>query len=172
MLIDAADRQPKPADGADTPDRQADLVHRALEKHDLPWLRGDSSVAPPILALIRSCCHLTPAIRPSMAFVARSLWLLLSGGNVLIATPEQDRKETKARVHDILKLAEKNVEDQHQTLCVEMQDAEFLQSLADDGDPVASALLGSSIWMGLIDYGVASDGDPISLEPADISLGG
>lgn len=90
----------------------------------------------------------------------------------MIATPEQDREETKSRVYNILKLAEKKVEDQHQTLRVQMQDAEVLRSLADDGDPVASALLGSSIWMGLIDYGVAGDGDSISLNPTDISLGG
>jgi hypothetical protein len=107
-----------------------------------------------------------------MAFVARSLWLLLSGGSVLIATPKQDREETKSRVHSILELAEKKVGDQHQTLRVQMQDAEVLRSLADDGDPVASALLGAAIWMGLIDYGVDGDGGSISLNPTDISLGG
>ncbi|KAK3391180.1 kinase-like domain-containing protein [Podospora didyma] len=171
VLVDAADRQPQPADGADTPERQADSVHRALDRRDLPWLREDTSVAPPILALIRGCCHLAPAIRPSMAFVARSLWLLLSGGSVLIVTPEQDREETKSRVHSILELAEKKAGDQHQTLRVQMQDAEVLRSLADDGDPVASALLGAAIWMDLTDYGVDGDGDSISLNPTDISLG-
>jgi hypothetical protein len=106
-----------------------------------------------------------------MAFVARSLWLLLSGDGVLITIPEQDREETKSRVHDVLNGAENKDGDEHQNTRVQMQDAEIIRSLADGGDPVASALLGAAIWRDLIDCNVDEDGDFISLKSTDISLG-
>ncbi|KAG8415315.1 hypothetical protein J3458_009173 [Metarhizium acridum] len=92
-----------------------------------------------------------------MAFVARSLWLLLSFDGAFVATPERDREETKSRVHNILKPAENRDGAQHQAARAQEQDAEGLRNLADSGDPVASALLGATIRRGLIGHEV--DGD-------------
>jgi hypothetical protein len=154
----------------DTSAQQAHEIQHALKLGDVPWCLKDTSLPPPLASLIRSCCNTNPSIRPSMAFVAQSILHLFTGDGILIDSPEQDPGEARSRVQQVLELAE-TANDQDNTVLVEASDAIFLRSLSEDGDPVASALLGAAIWRDLVAYDFESDSSFISLTPEYQSLG-
>ncbi len=164
VLIDATERQGESVSGADGAGQQAKSIFLALKQRAVPWLSQDTSIASPIASLIRSCCHPMPAVRPPMAFVAHSLLLLLSGDSISTVAPDQDPEETKLRVHDV-------VSPVGNTTRVHVRDAEVLQRLADDGDPTASAFLGTAIWQDAVDYDLGGDGNFISVTAKDVLLG-
>ena len=87
---------------------------------------------------------------------------------------QQATGELKRRVKSALDLAQKKIKDKsgenEGSPTVSREDEEVLRTLAYHGDPVGAALLGSSIWRGLIE--VEDDEGPfVSLQTEDLALG-
>jgi len=113
-------------------------------------------------------------LRPSAAFVAQSLFMILVQHPQVAELEQQATGELKRRVKSALDLAQKKIKDKsgenEGSPTVSREDEEVLRSLAYHGDPVGAALLGSSIWRGLIE--VEDDEGPfVSLQTEDLALG-
>jgi hypothetical protein len=136
-------------------------IRRMLNEGKFPW-KLDSSVpkhAPlsHVKALVETCCHPNPTLRPPMASVAQSLFMILTCGDILDLTTNQDTEEAKRRVRDALDVIEAGKGDEKSKDMILPEDRNILQALVDQGDPVASALLGAAIWRGIVEYQKANE---------------
>ncbi|KAH8924291.1 kinase-like protein [Atractiella rhizophila] len=164
---------------ASLPPAAASILEK-LQNGETAWTKQGNTPYAGVSALVISCCHPDPSLRPPMASIARSLWLLLRDESVLMSTPSRDQDEIKARVQSYLekarsaereaakkkksakkKLTDKtqddnNVEPQpssalEKTLLAE-RDVKVLRQLSHNGDPVAAAILGGAYWRGMVPF--------------------
>lgn len=122
---------------------------------------------------MRSCCARNPLLRPPAASVAHSIFIVLASDTTLMQPSQQSGESAQNRVKNMLDKVQKTSKDTPAELssaAISTTDVAELRALAYQGDPVASALLGSCIWRGLI---AAKDegGWCVSLEDDEISLG-
>jgi hypothetical protein len=86
-----------------------------------------------------------------MAFVANSLFMIFGSSDDFVGLDVKSPEDLKTRIKEAIDAVPKKSKDKKPISTIEEQDQKILQSLADDGDPVASALLGASIWRGLVE---------------------
>lgn len=82
-----------------------------------------------------------------------------------------DAEEAKTRVRAELDRRESGGTDQTSSGTTTEADIDILRALSDQGDPIASALLGAAIWRELIDYQKAEGSLHVSLSEQGSEMG-
>jgi hypothetical protein len=122
---------------------------------------------------MRGCCARDPLLRTPAASVAHSIFIVLASNTTLMQPSQQSGESVQSRVKNMLDKVQKTFKDTPAELsstAISTVDVAELRALAYQGDPVASALLGSCIWRGLISA-EGEEGWCVSLEDEEISLG-
>ena len=161
---------------SDSPDTTTQ-IRQKLSKGGDPWVQAketpDSPILKEIKALLRGCCARNPLLRPPAASVAHSIFIVLASNTALMQPSQQSGESVQNRVKNMLDKVQKTSKDTPAELssaAISTIDVAELRALAYQGDPVASALLGSCIWRGLI-TAEDKEGRCVSLEDEEISLG-
>jgi hypothetical protein len=117
-------------------------LRRELKGSKPPWIgvatQADSPLFRQVEALVRSCCNRNPLLRPSAAFVAQSLFMILVQHPQVAELEQQSTDELKSRVKSALDLAQKKIKDKsgedEGSPTVSREDEEVLRCIAYHGD--------------------------------------
>ena len=139
-----------------TDPEQAEAIRQMLKEGQVPWNMKlntpmDANFAQ-LNSLVKSCCHPDPSLRPPMASVAQSLFMILSCADILAPPLTPDANGIKLRVKEALDVAKVDKQAQYSDSVLNDKDCDTLRTLVRQGDPVASALLGGAIWRQLVEY--------------------
>jgi hypothetical protein len=132
---------------------EAERVRKLISNGEMPWKKNEKydPLVKQVMRVVHSCCNTRPAVRPSAASVAHSLFDILTCAATGIDVTPQINELIKIRVSDILDTIDKKTGRSSTGQKLSDEEAGDLQTLAEQGDPTASFLFGSAIWYRLVE---------------------